>query len=266
LDSELSQLSRSSGQGKVVRVSDDLWRVLDRAQRLAEETEGAFDITVGPYVNVWRRARRDREMPPPERLKRAGASVGWHHIRLNPEAQTVELLLPDMRLDLGGIAKGYAIDEAMRTLERHGIQSAMIIGGGDMAVSGPPPGRAGWRIEIAPLDIPEAPPARYALLTHRALATSGDVFQHLEIDGRRYSHIVDPRTGLGLTDQSLVTVIASDAFTADSLATAASVLGPSRGLSLLTASENVEGHIVRRPGQVIEVKQTPGFERYLEKP
>jgi FAD:protein FMN transferase len=176
----------------------------------------------------------------------------------------VELLLPDMRLDLGGIAKGYAIDEAMKILAQHGIQSAMIMGGGDLAVSGPPPGRTGWRIEIAPMDIPEAPPAQHAVLTHRALATSGDVFQHLEIDGRRYSHIVDPRTGLGLTDQSLVTVIASDAFTADSLATAASVLGPKRGLALLTATENVEGHIVRRPTQEIEVEQTPGLLQYLE--
>jgi FAD:protein FMN transferase len=264
-DSELSRLSRTSGQGLAVSVSDDLWRVLDRAQALAEQTDGAFDITVGPYVNVWRRARRDRALPPPERLDRVRASIGYHHIRLDPRARTVELLVPNMRLDLGGIAKGYALDEAIRILREQGIRSALIVGGGDMVMSHPPPGRPGWRVEVAPLDDPEAPPSKHVLLANRALATSGDIFQHLEIDGQRYSHIVDPRTGLGLINQSLVTVIAHDAFTADSLATAASVLGPERGLALLASTRNVEGHIVQS-GDILEVHQTPGFSRYLEKP
>jgi FAD:protein FMN transferase len=214
-ESELSQLSRTSGEGRAIPVSDDLWRVLHRAQALAEQTEGAFDITVGPYVNVWRRARRDRALPPPERLDRARSAVGYRHVRLNPRTRTVELLVPNMRLDLGGIAKGYAIDEAIRVLREQDIESALVVGGGDMAMSNPPPGRRGWRVEIAPLDVPEAPPPQHVLLANRALATSGDVFQHLEIDGQRYSHIVDPRTGIGLTDQSLVTVIARNAFTAD---------------------------------------------------
>jgi FAD:protein FMN transferase len=265
-ESELSRLSRTSGQGKAVPVSEDLWRVLSRAQTLSAQTDGAFDITVGPYVNLWRRARRDRAMPPAERLDRARASVGYQHMRLNRRNRTVELLAPDMRLDLGGIAKGYAIDEAIRILREHGIGSALVVGGGDMAMSNPPPGRPGWRVEVAPLDVPDAPPARHVLLANRALATSGDVFQHLEIDGVRYSHIVDPRTGIGLTDQSLVTVIARDAFTADSMATAVSVLGPERGLALLTSTRNVEGHIVRRAEETVEVFQTPGFSRYYEKP
>jgi thiamine biosynthesis lipoprotein len=265
-DSELSRLSRTSGQGLAVPVSDDLWRVLSRAQALAKQTDGAFDVTVGPYVNVWRRARRDRELPPPERLARARASVGYQHLRLNPRTRTVELLVPNMRLDLGGIAKGYALDEAMRILRQHDIQSALVGGGGDMLMSNPPPGQTGWRVEIAPLNVADAPPTRHVLLTHRALATSGDVFQYLEIDGERYSHIVDPRTGIGLTDQSLVTVIARDAFTADRLATAASVLGPERGLALLASTRNVEGYIVRRPDPTVEVFQTAGFPRYFEYP
>jgi FAD:protein FMN transferase len=141
----------------------------------------------------------------------------------------------------------------------------LIVGGGDMVMSNPPPGRPGWRVEVAPLDDPKAPPPQHVLLANRALATSGDVFQHLEIDGQRYSHIVDPRIGLGLVDQSLVTVIARDAFTADSLATAASVLGPERGLALLASTRNVEGHIVQS-AESLEVSQTPGFRRYLEEP
>jgi len=263
-DSELSRLSQSSGQGKAVVVSPDLWAVLSRAQALAERTEGAFDVTVGPYVNLWRKARRDKALPSAERLARARASVGYRNVRLEPAARTVELMVPNMRLDLGGIAKGYAIDEALEVLLKQGIRSALVSGGGDLAVTAAPPGRKGWRIEVAPLDVEGAPPPRFVWLTFRAMATSGDVFQRLEIGGQRYSHIVDPRTGIGLTDHSLVTVIAKDCTTADSLATAASVLGPVDGLELLESRRGVVGQIVRKPGETIERIETRGFRRHLD--
>jgi FAD:protein FMN transferase len=263
-DSELSQLSRTSGEGRAVRVSADMWVVLSRAQALAERTDGAFDVTVGPYVNLWRKARRDRALPTVERLERARASVGYEKVKLEGKERRVELVAGEMRLDLGGIAKGYAIDEALKVLLARGIDSALVSGGGDLAVSGAPPGRKGWRIEVAPLDVEGAPPARYALLANRAMATSGDVFQRLEIDGRRYSHIVDPRTGVGLTDHSLVTVIARDCTTADSLATAASVLGPAAGFELVEGSRGVEGQIIRKSGEAIEVLETRRFRRWLE--
>jgi FAD:protein FMN transferase len=261
-DSELNELSRSSGQNQAVRVSDDLWLVLKCAQALARQTEGAFDVTVGPAVVLWRRARRLQEMPPPERLAQALKAVGYEKMRLDPSQQTVELLVPRMKLDLGGIAKGYAIDEALKTLAAHGITRALVSGGGDMVSGDPPPGREGWRIEVAPLDTEDAPPRKYVLLNRAALATSGDVFQRLEINGVRYSHIVDPRTGIGLTDHSLLTVIAQDGMTADRLATAASVLGPEAGLELIEATPNAEVHIVRRPDQKIEVRESSGFSRY----
>ena len=151
-DSELSKLSRTSGRGEEVRVSDDLWRVLQRAQDLARRSGGAFDVTVGPYVNLWRKARREHTMPEPARLAEARQAVGYTHVRLHPKNQTVELLVPRMRLDLGGIAKGYAVDEALKVLSRLGIDRALVAGGGDLAVGGPPPGKKGWRIELAPLD------------------------------------------------------------------------------------------------------------------
>jgi FAD:protein FMN transferase len=261
-DSELNQLSRTSGQGVAVKVSDDLWKVLELAQDLAKKTDGAFDVTVGSAVIHWRRARRTGKLPDPERLAAAARAVGYQKMRLNPGNKTVELLVPRMKLDLGGIAKGYAIDEAMKTLRAHGIDSALISGGGDMALGDPPPGREGWMIEIAPLDLPDAPPQQYVLLTRAALATSGDVFQRLEIDGKRYSHIVDPRTGIGLTDHSLLTVIAQDCTTADSLATAASVLGPECGLKLIEETPGAEIHIVRRPDRAIETTESSGFSRY----
>jgi FAD:protein FMN transferase len=263
-DSELSRLSQTSGQGQAVKVSPDLWAVLGQAQALAARTEGAFDITVGPYVNLWRKARREKVLPTAERLERARASVGYRNVRMEPVERTVELLVPEMRLDLGGIAKGYAIDEALKVLWEQGIRSALVSGGGDLAVSGAPPGRKGWRIEVAPLDAEGAPPPRFVWLRFRALATSGDLFQRLEIGGQRYSHIVDPRTGMGLTDHSLVTVIARDCTTADSLATAVSVLGAANGLALLESVRGAQGQMIRKPGETIQRVETQGFRRYLD--
>lgn len=263
-DSELSRLSRTSGQGKEVRVSDDLWRVLERAQDLASRSDGAFDVTVGPCVSLWRQARREGRLPDPARLARARRATGYRYVRLVPERRAVELLAPGMRLDLGGIAKGYAVDEALKVLGRLGIRSALVAGGGDLAVSGPPPGKKGWRIELAPLDATHAPPARFVRLAHSALATSGDAFQRLEIDGKRYSHIVDPRTGTGLTDHSLVTVIARDCMTADSLTKVVSVLGPERGLKFIEGEAGVAARVVRQPGDTVEAYETRPFGRYYE--
>jgi thiamine biosynthesis lipoprotein len=261
-DSELSRLSRTSGQGRAVPVGPDLWFVLQRAQDLAERSDGAFDVTVGPYVNLWRKARRELKLPDPARLELARRSVGYTHVRLNPRRKTVELLAPDMRLDLGGIAKGYAVDEALKVLRQLGVTRALVAGGGDMAAGDPPPGRKGWRIELAPLDATNAPPARFVLLSHAALATSGDLFQRLEIDGKRYSHIVDPHTGIGLTDHSLVTVIAPDCITADSLTKVVSVLGPERGLRFIEATRAVAARVVRRPAEQIELHESLRFRRF----
>jgi thiamine biosynthesis lipoprotein len=136
-----------------------------------------------------------------------------------------------MRLDLGGIGMGYAADRALEVLERHGIAAAMIDASGDVLVSGPPPGTAGWRIAVAPLGPGDA--AGQLVLVHTAVTTSGDAFQAVEIDGRRYSHIVDPRTGIGVAGPAAVTVVARDCATADAVATAASVLGPDRSAGLL---------------------------------
>jgi thiamine biosynthesis lipoprotein len=251
-DSELSRLSHTSGQGKAVPVSKTLWKVLSRAQEFAERTDGAFDITIGPLVNVWRRARRKQEMPSAELLAEMKGRVGYRNLRLDPEHQTAELLLPEMRLDLGAIAKIFAVDEAIAVLKTRGITRALVGGSGDMTASDAPPGLPGWRIEVAPLDVPGAPPPQIVYLKNRSIATSGDMFQRVEIDGKRYSHIVDPHTGLGLTDHGLVTVIAPDGMTANGLSTSVSVLGPDRGLRLVEETPGSAARITRRPGDKIE--------------
>lgn len=264
--SELSRLSRTSGSGQAVRVSDDLWRVLARALEISRRSEGAFDVTVGPVINLWRRARRQQALPDPARLAAARRAVGWQHVRLDAAARTVELRLPDMRLDLGGIAKGYALAEALKVLEGRRLPRALVSCGGDMAAGEPPPGQAGWRIEVAPPKLTDAPPSRFVRLRGAALATSGDLFQYVEIEGVRYSHIVDPRTGLGLTDHSQVVVIAADAMTADALATAVSVLGPAKGLRLVRKERGAAALIMRQPAGRFEATESPRFRRFLETP
>ncbi|HEX4121547.1 MAG TPA: FAD:protein FMN transferase [Verrucomicrobiae bacterium] len=265
-DSELSRLSQTSGQDKEVHVSPDLWRVLERAQDLAERSHGAFDATVGPYVNLWRYARRKGAMPDPVRLAKARMAVGYTKMKLDPRRHTVKLIAPNMRLDLGGIAKGYAVDQALRTLTRLGVTNALIFGGGDMAMSGKPPGRKGWRIELPPLDATNAPMARYVVVSNVGISTSGDLFQRLEINGTRYSHIIDPRTGIGLTDHRLVTVIAGDDFTADGLTKVMSVLPPSEALKFIAKTPGAYVRIVRKPGAnvPVEVYQSWGFNRFYE--
>ena len=264
-DSELTLLSRSSGSGRPVPVSDELWRLLNLAEATSRRSQGAFDITVGPLVQVWRRARRQRELPTPEVIAEAKARVGWQKVVLDPHARTAQLGVPGMRLDLGSIAKGRALDEALHVLRAHGVPRALVTGGGDMAIGDAPPGRDGWRIELAPLDAPGAPPTRFLSLRNCGFATSGDLFQHVELSGKRYSHIVNPHTGLGLTDHSLVVVIAPDCLTANSLSTTICVIGPEQGLALVAATPDASARVVRKPGERVEVTESPGFARFDEK-
>ena len=157
-----------------------------------------------------------------------------------------------MRLDLGGIGMGYAIDRALTVLQQRQITVAMIDASGDIGVIGQPPGTTGWRIEIDPLGRRESglagkkvPPPLVLTLTNAAITTSGDAFQAVEIEGVRYSHIVDPRTGLGVIGSTGVTVIAADATTADALATTLSVLGPEAGLPLVEATPTAAARFVQ---------------------
>lgn len=247
-ESELNRLCRTAGGGRGVPVSRDLWTVLAHAQEVARRSEGAFDVTVSPLVRVWRRARRQKELPSQERLEAARQLVGYRLMRLEADHQRVELLKPGMRLDLGGIAKGYAADEAIKLLAAQGIRQVMVYAGGDIRLGDPPPGRKGWTIGVG-LTAPAAPPSRMLSLARCAVATSGDMWQFAIIQGNRYSHIVDPRTGVGLTDHSNVTVVAPTGIEADSLSTAISVLGPEKGLPLVDATPGAAALILRAPAR-----------------
>lgn len=257
-ESELSKLSRQSPTTAPVTASDDLWNVLVAAQQFSQQTDGAFDITVGPLTQLWRRARRLRELPPADELAAARAATGFRNLQLDGRTHTVSLLQAKMRLDLGGIAKGYAADQALAALRSLGVQHALVDGSGDMALGDAPPDKPGWRIGVAPLK-PSDPPSRYLTLANCAIATSGDAWQFVELAGQRYSHIVDPRTGLGLTDRSSVTIVAPNCTTADALASAVSVLGSDAGLALAEETAGVAALIVRAPAGEVETHISKRF-------
>lgn len=234
-ESELMRLCDQAG-GPAVSVSADLFRCLERAQAMSAVSGGAFDATIGPVGRLWRRARRNRVLPDPEAIAKARSLVGYRFVELDAKASTVRLAKAGMKLDLGGIAKGFACDEAMAALKREGIASALVAGAGDIVCSGPPPGESGWRIGVtAPEGDPEKA-SRFVSIRDASVSTSGDAERYVVIDGTRYGHIVDPATSLGITLRASVTVVARDGATADSLATAAFVLGPERGLRLIEDS------------------------------
>ena len=215
-DSELNRVGT-----RPTIVSLDLFRVLDVAARVSRASNGAFDVTQGPVIRLWRAARRSGRLPDAEELRQARALTGYRMLKLNPARRTARLAKPGMRLDLGGIAKGFAADEMLRGLRDSGFPRAMVAAGGDVTVGDPPPGRVGWRVGLGSAETTEE-------LSNCAISTSGDESQFVTIGGARYSHIVDPRTGIGLRDAPSVTVIAATGLEADPLATAASVIGVER--------------------------------------
>jgi thiamine biosynthesis lipoprotein len=255
-ESELSQLGARSG-GAPVAVSSDLLRVLQRAVEISRASGGAFDVTAGPLVKVWREARQSGALPSPAWIEEARAHVGWEAIEIDARLGTVRLAKAGMCLDLGGIGKGFACDEALEVLRAQGVTRCLVSLAGDIRLGAPPPGRAGWDI-AATSDAPAATVDRL-VLSDCAVSTSGDAEQALEIDGVRYSHVIDPRSGRALTSRTRATVIARDGATADALATAADVLGPEAGIELIGRIPGAEGTIETTTGSASVRRRSAGY-------
>lgn len=226
-NSEINRLTAAAPQPWTA--SPDLWRLTTRALELAAATEGAFDPACGRLTRLWRSTRQRGKLPAPERLQTELAGSGWRGVELRAEEGLIQLRSPGLLFDFGGIAKGFAADEMLCLLRERGFESALVQAGGDTAAGTPPPGEPGWRVTLhTGLEETELEPVKIEL-AGQAVSTSGDLHQHMEIEGRRYSHIIDPRTGLGLTRRIACSVIAADAATSDALATAFCVLGPEQG-------------------------------------
>jgi thiamine biosynthesis lipoprotein len=257
-DSELVRL-RDTPVGQPVRVSNELFSVLQRSQQLSKLSKGAFDCTVGSYVRLWRFSRKRKTLPEPAESAAASQTVGYQYLRLNLRDRTVTFLRPGIRLDVGGIAKGYAADEALKVLKGRGLDRALVAASGDIAIGSPPPGEPGWKVGVTGIDSQTNMLARSLVLANAGVSTSGDSEQFIEIGGVRYSHIVDPRTGLGLTHRVQATVIGPNATTTDAAATAVCILGKSQALVFLRSLPRVEALIITRENGHDDYYASPQF-------
>ncbi|MEX2531903.1 MAG: FAD:protein FMN transferase [Gemmatimonadota bacterium] len=266
--SELRRLEERPGEW--VAASEELFTAMEAALEMARLTDGAFDPTVGPVSRLWRDARRAGRLPSPFAIDSARALTGWEKLALDADRKAIRVGAPGMRLDLGGIAKGYILDEALHAAAVRGVDRVLLEAGGDIRVGAPPPrvygdtAPEGWRIrmgsgpasgearageaddapaEVLPRELPPSLARRAGALREAALATSGSDAQFLEVDGVRYSHILDPRTGLGVTHHLTATVIAPTGMLADALATALSVLSLEEGTQLLAQFPEVEAAV-----------------------
>ena len=262
-DSELARITDRAA-GHPVRVSDDLFTVLAAAQALADETNGAFDVTQGPVVRLWRDARKTGRVPAAEALAAARDRSGFRHLHLDARDHTVMFDIPGMALDVGAIGKGYAASEALEVMTGRRIRAALVAVSGDLAFSGAPPGQRGWRIQIHSGDPAVIGVPQTLELANAAVSTSGSSEQHLDADGRRYSHVIDPSSGMGLVNDITVTVVAAHGLEADGLDTAASVLGPERGLALIESHRDAAGLILHRSKEGVTASASARFRSLME--
>ncbi|MFC1636597.1 FAD:protein FMN transferase [Planctomycetota bacterium] len=267
-DSEISRVNKDAAQ-KAVQVSKSTYEVLQKSMEFSKLTDGAFDITVGPLVDVFHKTKEERVAPTQEQIAQAKAKVGFEKLILDSENRTIRFAVDGMRLDLGAIAKGYGVDKAVEAARRCGAVGVMVDIGGDVRCYGvPPEGRDQWRIGLQdPNSAVEGMSAGGLVLTlkvkNAAVATSGDYQQFVLIEGKRYSHIMNRKTGTSIEGLSSVTIIADNATDADALATSVSVMGPVKGIALIEKFPNAEAIILTsQPNS--EIIKTSGADKYIK--
>lgn len=258
-DNVIAELAKTAPHAEPVPVDPGLFELVARSVEFSRQTGGAFDITAGPASQLWRAAIRRNRLPTDVEIGRAAALAGYQKLVLVPPNR-IQLTEAGMRLDFGGIGQGHAVDAVLSILSAAGMESALVDASGDIAVSGAEPGsQKPWIVEIPAVG--DAEGCRLEI-QNVAVSTSGDIRQSLVLDGIRYSHVVDPRTGCATTHAALATVTALDCTTADALASAFCVLQPEEALKLAESMAGVEARlVVRRPGSPgrLEVLMTSGF-------
>ena len=263
--SELNRLCATAGQtNESIGVSSPLYDILLLSKTAYEKSEGTFDITLGPITKLWRKARKEKEFPPDSTVKEKLRLTGFDKVVIDTTTQKVRLLQAGMQLDLGGIAQGYIAQKVIDLLKSKDIENALVNVSGDIVAIGAPPGTNGWTVGInIPEEADELLP-NYLSIAGKAVTTSGDVFQFMEHNGKRYSHLIDPRTGYGITTQKNVTVIANDGTTADWLTKACSIL-PIRKAKKLAHTLQAEVQIATLKKNKPVLFSTKGFKKYRKK-
>ncbi len=267
-DSELNVVNREAYE-RAVEVEEATFEVLERALHFSELSGGAFDVTIGALGEMWRRAAATDTVPTDAEITQAKSRVGYDKLRLDPTTRTVRFAVEGMKIDLGGIAKGFAIDKAVEAMKAAGAVGGMIDIGGDIRCFGrPPEGQQTWRVglqdpNVAPDDMATGKPLFVLKVLDRAVTTSGDYRRFATVKGRRQSHIMDTRSGRGADALASVTIIAPDATSADALATAVSVLGLENGLALIEQVPDTEAIFIPH-GQNAKPVFSTGAQAYVQ--
>lgn len=260
--SELNRLCARAGKmSSPVTVSDPLFDILMLSKMAWEKSKGTFDITVGPLTRLWRKARKEAVFPSNKMVTEKLALTGFKKIKLYPATKSAQLRQAGMQLDLGGIAQGYIAQKVIDYLKTNHITQALVDVSGDIVTIGTPPGTKGWTVGI---NFPESTKEilkRSLLVENRAVTTSGDVYQHFDHNGKRYSHIIHPKTGYGITSQRNVTVIAADGTTADWLTKACSLL-PIKEAKKLATTLKAELLVTEIKNGKLVFYRTAGFAHY----
>lgn len=258
-DSEIRQLNNSLIH-KPQKISPDLFKLLKLAQSIHKKSNGAFDPTIRPLSLLWRQSRFLKRLPKPSHIDKALSRVGFQFIKLDETNQTLTFSKPSLSLDCGAFAKGYIIQSALEVLKKHSITSALVDAGGDMAIGEAPPDKLGWKVQIENWD------SQPLILKNCGIATSGDRYQFLEIEGKKYSHIINPFTGMALKNSKQVTVISKNATLADALASTFSVISLQNTTNLLqhfrsTKVLTIEGDFSKKTN----IWMSPSFEQFYNK-
>lgn len=263
-DSEISRLNRAPSQ-TWFPLSAETYYVIDLAQTISQQTHGAFDITVGPLVDLWGFGAKhsDENIPDASQIKQAMAQTGYAHIILDPATHAIKKQIP-LELNLSAIAKGYGVDTLAELLDKHGHTAYLVEIGGEIRVRGRKPDGSYWKLAIES-PIPQAQRAYQILtLTDQGIATSGDYRNYFNKDGRRFSHIIDPVTGRPIAHNlESVTVISDTTARADALATALMVMGEERGVQFCE-QQNIAAYFIYKQGDKLLNRMTPGFKQYLD--
>ena len=263
-DSELSLFNARADQSQWQEISPGFHAVLSRSLEIAELTDGAFDVTVGPVVNLWGFGpeARPETVPSDQELSKVLSAIGYEHLELQSSPHAVKSEVRQY-VDLSAIAKGYAVDAVAEFLERQGVAAYLVEIGGEVSVKGRKPNGDLWRLAIEEPVSEQRQINRVIALDDRAMATSGDYRNYYESEGQRFSHTIDPKDGRPIEHNlASVTVIAEDCMTADALATAFNVMGPEKAKELATR-ENIAAYFIVRGTTGFQSDHTPAFSSYM---
>ncbi len=263
-DSDIGIVNKEAFQ-REVQVSEDTFEVIQRSIGFSKLTDGTFDITVGPLMDLFRKSKETEIVPTQEEIENAKAKTGYEKLILNAASKTVRFTVEGMRLDLGGIAKGYGVDKAIEAIQKTGAIGALVDIGGNIRCFGiPAKGKKTWLVGIQ--DPNEAEKKNSGLvmtlkITNESISTSGNYQQFVIIEGKRYSHIIDRKTGTGTAGLSSVTIITDNATDADALSTAVTVMGVEKGIELIENRNETEAILI--PSGTTEYITTSGADKYI---